>query len=127
MNPKIATLWADALESGAYKQATGRLVRIHNKAGEPDDRSFCCLGVLCNLHAQAHPEIAEKQKDPNSYLCCSNLLPEEVREWAGMLYVSGTFAKWDAILGVKSLASANDNGYTFPQIAKIIREKQDQL
>ncbi len=127
MNPKIATLWADALESGAYKQTTGRLVKVLSEPGKWDDRAFCCLGVLCNLHAQAHPEIAKKQESPLSYLGCSDLLPQEVQEWAGMLSVSGTFAKWDAKLGVKTLASANDNGYTFPQIAKIIREKQAEL
>ena len=45
MNPEIKAKWVAALRSGEYKQAKGQL-RIGN--------SFCCLGVLCNLHAQAH-------------------------------------------------------------------------
>lgn len=33
--------WAEALESGKYKQCTGRL---------KDGDSYCCLGVLCEIN-----------------------------------------------------------------------------
>lgn len=54
MKKKIAKMWADALRSGDYKQGIGRLRNEHNH--------FCCLGVLCNLHAIHHPNIAEMEQ-----------------------------------------------------------------
>ncbi len=43
MNPEIKSLWLAALRSGTYSQGRERL------RGEAD--SFCCLGVLCDIHA----------------------------------------------------------------------------
>jgi len=43
MNPRIKQRWLDALRSGEYKQTMENL---------QDMNGFCCLGVLCDLHAQ---------------------------------------------------------------------------
>ena len=40
MTPELASKWADALESGKYKQCTGLL-----RQGD----QFCCLGVLSEI------------------------------------------------------------------------------
>lgn len=118
MKPAIKAQWVAALRSGKYRQTQGQLREVR------DDESnktlgFCCLGVLCNLHAQAHPRIAASQTDPGQYLGEIELLPEAVRKWAGLpeqehgarLVIGG---QYDA------LTDHNDNGRTFKQIAKAI-------
>lgn len=39
---QVYDLWIEALRSGEYKQTEGQL-------HDPDENSFCCLGVLCDL------------------------------------------------------------------------------
>lgn len=75
MKKEIALRWAAALKSKKYKQGAGRLRSAH------DD--FCCLGVLCNLHAQDHPGVARKQTNKEEYLGSTTDLPDAVCKWAG--------------------------------------------
>lgn len=113
MKRALARRWAAALESGEYKQGTWQL-RKGNK--------FCCLAVLCNLHAQDHPEIAAKQKLKSAYMGEVVALPAEVCEWAGMKSPIG------GIRNDESLANMNDvQGLTFPEIAKVIRKHWKEL
>lgn len=110
MNPKIKAKWVAALRSNEYKQGTRQLRTAGN--------SFCCLGVLCNLHAQAHPEIAARQARPGAYMGRSGIAPVAVRDWAGLLNCAGDSVHINGVL--KELASHNDNGATFAQIAYAI-------
>lgn len=113
MKRSIARKWAQALESGEYKQCKGQL-----RKGD----SFCCLGVLCNLHAQEHPEIAAKQKKKSSYLSEATALPDAVQEWAGM------DSEYGARVYGRPLTMLNDaEGFTFPEIAKVIRKEWKNL
>lgn len=112
MNPKIKKKWLKALRSGEYKQTKGRL-----RKGE----GFCCLGVLCNLHAQAHPEIAAQQKYKKYYMWHSDLLPHEVQEWAGLSSDSGEYTPNNSQYAT-SLAEKNDAGAKFSELADIIEE-----
>jgi hypothetical protein len=73
MNKEIKKLWVDALNSGEYEQGKKKL---RNKD------KFCCLGVLCNLHAQAHPEIAALQQYEDAYMEEQSYLPNSVMIWA---------------------------------------------
>lgn len=83
MNPEIKAKWVAALRSGKYKQTAG--VLRETECDEPGKTlGFCCLGVLCNLHAMAHPKVAATHTDPNVYLGETELLPEPVRKWAGL-------------------------------------------
>jgi len=122
MKSSLARRWAAALESGEYQQTDGRLRNGGN---------FCCLGVLCNLHAQDHPEIAQDEDDPDSYLGADTDLPTLVKDWAGMACTGGAFS--DAITDSEgnyrhSLIELNDEaGYTFPEIAKVIRKHWKEL
>lgn len=75
MNPDIKARWVAALRSGEYKQGRGRLRSSANE--------FCCLGVLCNLHAQANPEYAAMQSEPTLYGGGDGLPPQTVTLWAG--------------------------------------------
>ena len=77
MNPEIKQRWVDALQSGQYKKEKGGL-------GLTNGEGFCCLGVLCNIHAL---ETGNKWKNPKSpyYLheLASSFMPPQVKEWAG--------------------------------------------
>ncbi len=117
MKRAIAKQWVAALRSGQYKQGTGQL-----RQGD----KFCCLGVLCNLHAQAHPGIAAAQRELDGYLGEDVFLPKQVQEWAGMKNDNGSGVS-SPLYQNTSLAELNDYGYTFTQIAKIIEDHIPQL
>jgi len=112
MNPEIKARWVAALRSGEYKKTTGKL---RAKGG------FCCLGVLCNLHAQDHPEIAAKQKKKGEYMGQAELLPWTVRDWAGLSSSGGGQVRIDGCRD--TLANHNDNGVSFKQLADAIEEQ----
>lgn len=42
MNKELKDKWVEALRSGRYQQGKFRLKR-------PEDNTFCCLGVLCDI------------------------------------------------------------------------------
>ncbi len=105
MNPKIKAKWVKALRSGDYKQ--GRL-RLRKKD------KFCCLGVLCNLHAQAHPAIAAKEKSPETYLGNIAVLPGLVEKW------SGVYVTYD--LTTKNDGTEGEKKHNFNQIADYIEK-----
>jgi hypothetical protein len=121
MKRSIARKWAKALESGEYQQTRGELRNM--------DR-FCCLGVLCNIHAQEHPEIAAEQTSMFEYMGEENELPFEVREWVGMDSASGKFPRGliKELPYAVSLIDLNDEAeWTFKQIAKVIRKHYKEL
>lgn len=111
MKRSIARKWAKALESGEYKQGKEQLRNGDN---------FCCLGVLCNLHAQEHPEFAAKQKKKKAYDGEEGLTPTVVCEWSEINYNP-------SVGGVGNLARLNDEGASFLEIAKIIRKHWKEL
>lgn len=112
MNKEIAMQWVAALRSGEYKQGVGQLRTVEPAA-------FCCLGVLCNLHAQAHPEIAAKQNDPTVYMTQAAYLPYEVRDWAGLLTEN---PRVPALSGAVPLSQLNDADCSFKEIADLIEK-----
>jgi len=78
MNQEIKQRWIQALRSGEYKQGTSTL--------KFQDR-FCCLGVLCDLHAKEtgnewndYPEEGFR----SDYLEDEATLPDAVMDWAGL-------------------------------------------
>ena len=113
MKRSIARKWAAALASGEYKQGKGQL-----RKGD----KFCCLGVLCNLHAQEHPEIAAKQKHKSTYLGEKGELPEHVQEWAGMNSADGYITYNAGLIGMNDI-----EGKSFAEIAKVIRKEWKRL
>jgi hypothetical protein len=126
MNLEIAAKWEAALLSGEYPQAKGAL----NVLGG----GMCCLGVLCELYRketgngywEPYTDCAGKAvfrfcvKD-SSYLGQihkdSNVPPQPVLDWAGMA------SQNPDIPGSRgaSLASENDFGSTFPDLAAVIK------
>jgi hypothetical protein len=110
MNPQIKQKWVSALRSGEYQQTQRYL---HKEDG------FCCLGVLCDLYIKennvewelldvsTHYEFQSYEKE----------LPLSVIDWAGVEDAN------PYIIGVgTSLASLNDTGSTFNEIADVIEE-----
>lgn len=93
------------------------------------NNGFCCLGVLCNLHAQAHPEIAETQTDPREYLGETQFLPKAVLKWSGVDQREATVPLGILIQGVyyNSLVDANDNFVGFGEIADWIEQNYHLL
>lgn len=108
MKKKIADLWVKALRSGDYQQGRYAL--------RDDSDKFCVLGVLCNLHAQANPEFAAKQKYKRRYGGYTGGLCSEVVEWAGMNSSNGTLP--DA----RVLSHLNDAGLGFDYLANLIEK-----
>ena len=76
MKKSIAKKLISALRSGDYIKGTKMMRTSSNK--------FCIMGVLCNLHAIAHPDIAAKQKYRTQYMGNPGNAPDAVKEWAGI-------------------------------------------
>jgi len=108
MNPEIKAQWVAALRSGEYKQGRHRL---------RDGDRFCCLGVLCNLHAQAHPKIAATQNSKDVYLGADLVLPEAVVRWARLRDANPDIRMEDVC---SNLSEVNDEGGRFKTIANLI-------
>lgn len=76
MKAEIKRLWIRALKSRKYKQGYGAL---RTKEG------YCCLGVLCDLHAKATGGKWRKSTQfTYEYLDQEDVLPKEVYKWAGL-------------------------------------------
>lgn len=108
--------WVAALRSGKYAQAKGYL---HTPEG------FCCLGVACDITPE---DLGGWQREGNAdqypyadwypyeVAGVSEFLPDEAVE----LYRLSTE---DGAVGAESLATLNDRGYTFAEIADVIERE----
>lgn len=76
MDKTVKKAWVAELRSGDYKQGQFQL--------RDEDNEFCCLGVLCNVHAKNNPEFAKTQKNPEEYDRCAGLPSPMVLAWAGI-------------------------------------------
>jgi hypothetical protein len=115
MNQEIKAKWVAELRSGKRLQAQGFL-RVYAA-----DR-FCCLGVLCDLHAQeTGQEWRPLTGGIGEYLQMVSGLPTDVMEWAGLDQSYGA----DVLTGgkVHSLPFLNDHGTSFERIADLIEEQ----
>jgi hypothetical protein len=115
MNPEIKAKWVAALRSGDYTQGIGALRSKKNE--------FCCLGVLCNIHAKDTGVRYESKvvRGCIPYLNMDTALPDDVIIWSGLERNYGSLVTIDKSLN--TLAFHNDSGKTFEQIADAI-EKQ---
>ena len=77
MNSRVKKQWLAALRSGTYGQGTAAL-RFEN--------TFCCLGVLCDLHSKVAFVGWEYDEATgiHRYLGETMILPRPVCEWAGL-------------------------------------------
>jgi len=110
---EIIRVWIKALESGEYKQGRKYLCRIRG-----DERSYCCLGVLCevaHIPEQKKTTHAVEYKDNEDFNYKS--LPAAL---SNFLRINST-GKLDLNVPDVTLASMNDNGADFRNIANVIR------
>ena len=132
MNPQVKEMWVNALRSGEYNQATGKL---------KTPQGFCCLGVLTDLYVKEknqewilqsnNPEVI----DPEDYYTFEqdhDFLPNSVRVWAGldsvcpevMVENDDYYEEYDADEYVsKELSDLNDNFALFDEIADLIESQ----
>jgi len=92
MKKRIKNKWLKELRSGAYKQGRGVMLKITDEGDE-----FCCLGVLCDIHARetgnawcVNQTTVSVNSSPDSmfsgprYLEHEMELPQGVVDWAGL-------------------------------------------
>lgn len=108
LNPGVKRLWIEALRSGRYQQGRRKLKDVRQ-------RTFCCMGVLCEVAVEAGLKV---DYSAHGYECSS--VPTAVAEWAGFQYDGRK-----VFIGMHSLylTQHNDGGATFAQIADAIEEQ----
>ena len=123
MDERVKHLWTEALSSGQYAQG-----RDHLRTEE----GYCCLGVLCDLHAREHGIEWVLYTYMHTYIDQDSKLPDEVLEWAGLnpeqcpLGDCHVFFTLPGSLErrVSYLSGLNDSrGLSFQEIAKLIEEQ----
>lgn len=113
MKQEIAEKWAEALESGEFKQGRNSLGKGYG--------SYCCLGVLCEIAVGdgiiPPPVVIDGEK---VYVGENATLPNEVKDWAGMHSRDGSRQGNEG----NPLWKLNDrNGANFKDIAKVVRNE----
>jgi hypothetical protein len=139
MRPEIRDLWADALESGEYRQTKGVLAQVEHQDGEYVITGACCLGVLSDLAVKAgaipqptvlgneasngYGDVFEYGDEGDSSFTG---LPMEVARWAGLFDEDGDRPS-DPVLtnanGTRRGAAGwnDDQEATFAEIAVMVR------
>ena len=77
MNRAVVEKWVAALRSGEFKQGTDRLLT--------DDGSYCCWGVLCEIHRREFGGTWKGNRDglDRSYRGEYTAPPKLVQRWLG--------------------------------------------
>lgn len=115
MDVELKTKWVAALRSGEYEQGRNYLCNDHS-----GDYTFCCLGVLCDLINPNGWRSPTTDADEDG-----NYETENVRYFDHMADFPAAELLIDAGLTIPiatNLASKNDNGTPFAEIADYIEE-----
>lgn len=95
--------WIAALDSGKYKQGSGRMQDISGK--------YCCLGVGCKLFIpQPLLSLHENGRIDGSY---------PVSQPASPMWLQQINEDFDDKTG-RALSNLNDSGFTFSEIATLL-------
>jgi hypothetical protein len=149
VSPKRARkLWVEALLSGKYEQGKNFLHTI-------EDNKYCCLGVACEVYREhggclSYEEgkyfIPDDEEDENVLMMYSlfhttnvtiaiygrttKVLPDIVKKWLGVATVNvvlrDSYTR-NSSNTPKSLASMNDAGVLFNEIARLIQNEEIAL
>lgn len=109
MNPEIKARWVAALRSGEYKQ--------HRQNLKSGTGAFCCLGVLCDLHAK---ETGTNWEPGEHYMGHYFSLPSAVADWAGAFVDAAPVQVGHTS---ETLPNHNDTGASFTELADAIEEQ----
>lgn len=128
MNPAIKAQWIERLRSGEIEQGRGHLAVRY-----PEGRQFfCCLGVLTEIaveHGVIDAGREEYEYNVKGYVKGypddgnpeDAVLPRAVYMWAGLPDANPN-VKHD-LLAFACLATLNDRGVPFAEIADLIEEQ----
>ena len=106
-------LWVEALRSGKYNQTSGTLKREK----EDESYAYCCLGVACEIFPLG--KWRETGGDSEAYITDSF-----ANEFIGMPPDSFYDLVGLSLNDAEELASANDSGSSFEEIADLIEEME---
>jgi hypothetical protein len=152
MNPDVKKLWLADLRSGEFAQ-TNSALKVDEAPDPDDERpqpiGYCCLGVLTERYRRETGN--GRWEKPSEYFppyfwwntgevdalgqpitaSEGHELPEPVKKWAGLdandpVLTYSLYTDLDGNPQQRAhttLASENDSGKTFAQIANIIEEK----
>lgn len=124
MKKTVTKKWVKALRSGEYLQGRGYLAQEEN-----GEHKFCCLGVLCNIYQEEKGGLkistSKYNDDIYSYNGNNSTAIDEVMKWSGLKNELGKFKYKNNRTG--DLATLNDNGKSFKQIADIIEKNYEAL
>lgn len=128
MNSAVKKMWTAALRSGKYDQGKSALALV-----DETNTKYCCLGVLCELAVDAGVigagAILQNGGNSSGTMAYgagrdTSTLPDEVIQWAEIgdgVYSSNPYV--EKANGQKnSLATINDRGTSFEEIADLIEE-----
>jgi len=134
MNYKLSaqearTEWLKDLRSGEYDQGQGHLCDLSEDAPK-----YCCLGIACETFLRCEgEELLEVEDTPyhRIYGISCAATPQAVKSWLGLKDPLGAVDFWGEFpcgsQTTNSLASANDAGATFLEIADAIEANTEQL
>ena len=118
--------WVRRLESGEYTQTQKVLCKISG-----GKKAFCCLGLLSEMGVEAGVIASAEMKRGDDTIVQYGtdrvylqtvVAPLAIRVWAGLNTPHGTYYN-----SLKSLASDNDMGKPFSEIAEIIKSRPSGL
>ena len=115
--------WLDALRSNNFKQT---------KSALKDEEGYCCLGVACHISDLGFWKFDEYNDNYNFHVkgtdeTNNSVLPPIVTDWLGITDNTGSYRgptqhEDDEHMN-ECLASDNDTGSTFEEIADIIERE----
>lgn len=136
MDPEIKAEWVAALRSGTYNQGKGKLKAIFDKWADPslEDKTelrHCCLGVLSELAVGKEGgldgcRVGGNDKTYSFFRKFRNedgTIAEDAIDWGSWDVMPGeTIQRWSKLSPEidSYLATFNDQGATFAQIADFI-------
>lgn len=131
--------WVRSLESGNFRQARGYLCKKNPKPRSKfGPYSFCCLGIACEVAIANDIKIETEEKQISKEVIVKydqmvEFLNDRMADIFGFYGFNGSFRYYKLdpeevnelerlCKGHDSLTSLNDSGFTFKEIAKIVKK-----
>lgn len=129
MLSSLKARWIAALTSGEYKQGMAALAIAHDDGS----RTYCCLGVLCDLLVEDGILTKEERKGYSEAIyrtvvvssawpmCSTDVIPAGVAEQIGVSRRGEVPGLYDREGDLVELVTMNDSlGLSFSQIAQVV-------
>src|SRR4051812_2942255 len=124
MNKALAYAWADELDSGEHIQGKHSLERTY----EYEDVKRCCLGVAARMCALPADLIHTYDDGTVDFDGSETILSPTLQDRLGIKTSTGIISSLTDQNGIGcELTELNDSGFTFPQIADVVRYFYEEL